>query len=102
MAKYLKDANSNLPKTVDVLTIQSVDLVGNDIVTTFVYDNYKSAIASDRVFYTYELRKICLNPMYLALLKEGINFYTRTVTRDPNEKDGRLSPVFRDYCARQR
>ncbi len=102
VAKYLKEANNNLPRTNDVLTIESVDLVGNDIVTIFLYDNYKTAIANDGVLYSQELRKICLNPMYAEILNEGINFYTRTVTRDPNEKDGNLSPVLRDYCAQQR
>jgi len=105
VATYLEKSNRGLPRRRGYLTVQSVDLVESDLIVTFLYNSFNEAfadISNERGSAWIEKRNICRNPMYLEILKEGVFFYSKTVTRNPNDKVRSLSPISGDYCARVR
>ncbi|USG63182.1 hypothetical protein NBZ79_09360 [Sneathiella marina] len=103
VGQYLAAANRDLPKKYPRFTIEKVEFINRDLVTVFKYDSFNQAVSDlyeKGSMYWWENQRICRNPFYLELGREGISFYIRTILDEEGAPPiGSLSPVTRDYCA---
>ncbi|MEH6478166.1 MAG: hypothetical protein V7727_20905 [Sneathiella sp.] len=102
VGEYLAAANRDLPKKYPYVTVEKVEFVNRDLVTVFKYDSFEHVMTTSHEkgsMTWWEYRKICRDPLFLELNRNGFFLYRRTIFKYQGTSHiGSLSPITRESC----